>query len=509
MKKNILIIAFSLLGLTNSIFAADVITVDDFRITAGETKSVDITLNNDAEYVGFQFDLYLPDSISIESYNADRSRIPENTALSMSKQQDGSYRFITMAIDAEPITGNSGTIITLNVKAARGMSFGDDTGYFRNVKLSKSNATGPTYAEMPFPVKKIYYVIRYQVDGQPYQIDSVNYGMPIIPLTAPTKEGYTFSGWSEIPATMPANDVEVNGTFSINSYILTYKVDGAEYKKDTLNYADTVTPLTLPTKEGYTFSGWSEIPQTMPAMDVEVIGSFSINSYVITYKVDGEVYRKDTLNYAAAVTPLTVPTKEGYTFSGWSEIPQTMPAKDVEVNGTFSINSYVITYKVDGEVYRKDTLNYAAAVTPLAAPTKEGYTFSGWSEIPQSMPANDMEVIGTFVVNKYLLQVLIDGEEVYSDSIAFGTKLADYAALITEQGIDLSQWEFYDQIETVTMPAHDVIINAVRDGIMPVMIDKENTVIYDLTGKRVEADDINALPDGIYIINGRKYQIRR
>ena len=221
------------------------------------------------------------------------------------------------------------------------------------------------------------------------------------------------------------------------------------------------------------------------------------------------MYRKDTLNYAATVTPLTVPTKEGYTFSGWSEIPATMPAKDVEVTGTFSINSYILTYKVDGEVYRKDTLNYAAAVTPLTAPTKEGYTFSGWSEIPQTMPANDMEVIGTFVVNKYLLQVLIDGEEVYSDSIAFGTKLADYAALITEQGIDLSQWEFYDQIETVTMPAHDVIINAVRDGIMPVMIDKENTVIYDLTGKRVEADDINALPDGIYIINGRKYQVRR
>ena len=30
-------------------------------------------------------------------------------------------------------------------------------------------------------------------------------------------------------------------------------------------------------KKGYTFSGWSEIPETMPAHDVTVTGSFEID----------------------------------------------------------------------------------------------------------------------------------------------------------------------------------------------------------------------------------------
>ena len=296
--------------------------------------------------------------------------------------------------------------------------------------------------------------------------------------------------------------------FDLPKYALKYLIDGEVYKTDSVRVDSTIEAESAPSKEGYTFSGWSEIPQTMPANDVEVTGSFSINSYILTYKIDREVYHKDTLNYATAVTPLDAPTKEGYTFSGWSEIPQTMPANDVIVNGSFSINSYVLTYKVDGEAYRKDTLNYAAAVTPLVAPTKEGYTFSGWSEIPATMPANSVEVIGTFVVNKYLLQVLIDGEVVYSDSITYGTRLADYVDLIKKQGIDISQWEWHSQIETITMPAHDVVINAVRDAALPVLTDPGKQAIYDLTGKKIKTDDISALPAGIYIHDGKKFIVQ-
>ena len=79
-------------------------------------------------------------------------------------------------------------------------------------------------------------------------------------------------------------------------------------------------------------------------------------------------------------------TKEGYTFSGWSEIPATMPAHDVEVTGTFSINTYTLTYKVDGVVYKTSSIEYGAPITPEADPDpREGYTFSGWSEIPDGV----------------------------------------------------------------------------------------------------------------------------
>ena len=307
---------------------------------------------------------------------------------------------------------------------------------------------------------------------------------------------------------MPANDVEVNATFTVNKYLISYYVDGETYFTDSIAYGEKITPIDEPTRVGETFSGWNGVPESMPARDVIINGTFGSNSYTITYYVDGEIYQTDICSYGSEIKQIDAPIKEGYTFSGWSEIPATMPANDVEVTGTFSINSYILTYKVDGAAYKIDTLKYATTITPLAAPTKEGYTFSGWSEIPATMPANDVEVTGSFDVNKYLLQVLIDGIEVYSDSIEYGTKLIDYVNLITSQGIDLSQWEWYSQIETISMPAHDVIINAVRDAIQPIMMDSDKKAIFDLTGKKIDVDDISILPSGIYIRNGRKIIIK-
>ena len=49
-----------------------------------------------------------------------------------------------------------------------------------------------------------------------YMSSYVTYGDAIFPMAPPTKEGYIFSGWSEIPATMPASDVVVTGSFEVD-----------------------------------------------------------------------------------------------------------------------------------------------------------------------------------------------------------------------------------------------------------------------------------------------------
>ena len=100
---------------------------------------------------------------------------------------------------------------------------------------------------------------------------------------APIKEGHTFSGWSNAPQTMPLHDVIVTGSFTINNYNLIYFVDSVEYKKYEVTYGDTLVAEAEPTKEGYTFSGWSEAPSTMPANDIIINGSFTINTYNLTY----------------------------------------------------------------------------------------------------------------------------------------------------------------------------------------------------------------------------------
>lgn len=68
------------------------------------------------------------------------------------------------------------------------------------------------------------------------------------------------------------------------------------------------------------------------------------------------------------------------------------------VNGGFPIfaPAYTLTYIVDGEVYKSCSLEAGATLSAIAEPTKDGYTFGGWDELPETMPNHDVEITGTF-----------------------------------------------------------------------------------------------------------------
>ena len=297
------------------------------------------------------------------------------------------------------------------------------------------------------------YKIIYTVDGKEYQTAEVEYGAKLNPIDEPTKEGYTFSGWSEIPNTMPAKDVTVTGTFNINKYKIIYVVDGKEYQTAEVEYGTELNPIDEPTKEGYTFSGWSEIPSKMPAKDVTVTGSFTKGAYKLVYIVDGVVYKTINYDYGITITPEPEPEREGYTFSGWSEIPGTMPAKEVTITGTFTINKYKLIYKVDDAEYKTFDFEYGAELNPIDEPTKEGYTFSGWSEIPNTMPAKDVTVTGTFNINKYKIIYVVDGKEYQTAEVEYGTELNPIDEP-TKEGYTFSGWS---EIPS-KMPAKDVTV---------------------------------------------------
>jgi uncharacterized repeat protein (TIGR02543 family) len=347
------------------------------------------------------------------------------------------------------------------------------------------------------------YKVTYIVDGAEYKSYDVEFGAAITQEAAPTKEGYTFSGWSEIPATMPAKDITVTGSFTINKYKLTYMVDGAEYKSSEIEFGAKITPEAEPTKEGYTFSGWSSIPETMPAKDITVTGSFTINKYKLTYMVDGAEYKSSEIEYGAKITPETEPTKEGYTFSGWSSIPETMPAKDVTVTGTFTKGAYKLTYMLDGAVYKTVTYDFGAAITPEAAPTKEGYTFSGWSEIPSTMPAKDITVMGLFTINKYKLTYMVDGTEYKSSEIEYGAKITPEIEP-TKEGYTFSGWSTIPE----TMPSEDVVITGTFEQITETV----GNVTYQINGDEVSVVNTGEVNGTLQIeatvtINGNTYNV--
>ncbi len=277
---------------------------------------------------------------------------------------------------------------------------------------------------------KTAYNVEYYVDGEKVgNTETYKVGDNVVIRDNPTKEGYTFSGWTSDDAAfnssgfkMPARNVTITGTFVANEYNVTYKVDGAEYATDTYKAGTDVAIRDIPTKEGYTFSGWTSDDAAfnssgfkMPARNVTIKGTFVANEYNVTYKVDGAEYATDTYKVDAGVVIRDIPTKEGYTFSGWTSDDAAfnssgfkMPARNVTIKGTFVANEYNVTYKVDGAEYATDTYKFGADVAIRDIPTKEGYTFSGWTSEDAAfnssgfkMPARNVTIKGTFTQNKH------------------------------------------------------------------------------------------------------------
>ena len=75
---------------------------------------------------------------------------------------------------------------------------------------------------------------------------------------------------------------------------------------------------------------------TAPWKDFKSINGMAFQKYTLTYLVDHEPLETNQFEENDPITPEPAPTRDGYTFSGWSEIPSTMPANDVTVKGTFT-----------------------------------------------------------------------------------------------------------------------------------------------------------------------------
>ena len=353
------------------------------------------------------------------------------------------------------------------------------------------------------------YKLTYMVDGEVYKTFEIAYGSAITPEAAPEKEGYTFTAWEGLPETMPAHDVNAVAEYKANVYKLTYMVDGEVYKTFEIAYGSAITPEAAPEKEGYTFTAWEGLPETMPAHDVNAVAEYNANVYKLTYMVDGEVYKTLEIAYGSAITPEAAPEKEGYTFTAWEGLPETMPSHDVNAVAEYKANIYKLTYMVDGEVYKTVEIAYGSAITPEAAPEKEGYTFTAWEGLPETMPSHDVNAVAEYKANTYKLTVYLDGEIYYEAELETG-------ATIDIPEPQLPETQVFDGwVEEVpaTMPAHDLEIHGTTSLISSIgtVIADENvaTTIYSMTGrllfKNITIEEASQkLPHGIYIVNGRK-----
>ena len=198
--------------------------------------------------------------------------------------------------------------------------------------------------------------------------------------------------------TVPVGGLTYNATWNVNYYTLTFKWNDVVYSTASVAYGSAITAPETPEREGYEFTGWTpEVPEVMPAEDLTFEATWDICYYEVSFVVDGEVVQSENLAYGSEIVAPEVAEKEGYTFVGWSpELLQYVPSYDVVFTAQFEVNVYTLTYYLDEEVVYSTELEYGAPVEEYTPEVAEGRKFDGWQEeIPEFMPAHDVDIHGT------------------------------------------------------------------------------------------------------------------
>ena len=129
----------------NKIISEDhIVEVPDVNMGIGGESHIKINLyiNSDNEYTGYQFDIVLPEGFSLiaqsTGYSFDLSERfnGDGVACSVNKTEDGSYRVICYSTNHKSINGTGGTLITLPLISEKGMSAANYIGQVKNVILN-------------------------------------------------------------------------------------------------------------------------------------------------------------------------------------------------------------------------------------------------------------------------------------------------------------------------------------------------------------------------------------
>lgn len=145
---------------------------------------------------------------------------------------------------------------------------------------------------------------------------------------------------------------------NVLDYIASFSVDGVISETVTVIEDNLLTEPSAPTKIGYTFTGWYDVEKggtkwnfatdKMPATDITLYAQFTANNYKVNFDVDGTRIT-ESVSYNTLVSEPQTPVKEGYIFTGWYDdkiggtkwnfATDKMPATDMTLYARFTASS--------------------------------------------------------------------------------------------------------------------------------------------------------------------------
>ncbi|MBQ9949404.1 MAG: S8 family serine peptidase [Clostridia bacterium] len=270
----------------------------------------------------------------------------------------------------------------------------------------------------------------------------------------PEKEGYTFTGWDTDFSNVTC-DLKVNAQYSVNEYVLSYYLNDTVYEQITYAYGKNIEEVASPEWEGYTFTGWSEIPNTMPAQDIRIDGTMEKDSYQVLYYVDGSLFDAKRYEFGETIEHIAAPEKEDYVFVGWSDLPETMPAQGITTEAVYANASVTVTFcDHDGTVISTQTVEYGGSAQAPEAPVHEGYTFTGWDK-DFSNVTEDITVTAQYEINVYTVTFCdYDGTVISTQEVEHGAS-ATAPEAPTRTGYTFAGWDkdFSNVTEDITVTA--------------------------------------------------------
>jgi uncharacterized repeat protein (TIGR02543 family) len=441
----------------------------------------------DPAKTGYTFAGWYSDATCLNEWNFTLSKMPANDVNLYAKWDPASgikyvvnhYQqnladdlYTKVAADSGEQTGTTGEVITITPKSYTGFNYNSGASTATGVVQPDGSLVLELYYD-----RNIYEVTFNGNNGSPAeQKYNVKHGGTVTPTT-PTRTHYTFDGWDKSYATITSALI-VNAKWKADDFTITYNdtyglanTNPATYTIET----PTITLTNLADRTTHTFKGWytaasggTKVTQIVKGSTGNIVlyAQWTVITYTVTFVDDNgtTVLKTETVNHGANATAPADPTRTGYTFSGWDTV-FTNVTSDLTVKATYTINQYTITYDTDGgSTISPATLNYGAAITPPADPTKSGYVFAGWNpSIPETMPVGGITVVAqwtndtftlTFVTNNSSTVANITQE--YNSAITLPTPAA-------ETGYTFGGWyrdngTFANQFTQTTMPAENVTL---------------------------------------------------
>ena len=116
-------------------------------------------------------------------------------------------------------------------------------------------------------------------------------------------------------------------------------------------------------------------------LSVSAVVMAAEDTYTVTYVADGEVVSTQEVAQGKDAVAPEIPGKFGYTQIApqWDKDGKNI-TEDTTIIAVYTLNQYEVTYKVDGEVYKRLTYLHGEDVPMIPTPAKDGYIVT-WDTI--------------------------------------------------------------------------------------------------------------------------------